>query len=268
MQEHSASTSSTIDMNESTQICDNNEEEENEIINLQNDRDKSLLELVKPFEGVLDPDLLQSITCGIEDFMHHSIIQTEKVSSETKNSSSQEDQKLTDEEFVNYIPSEEEAKALLEKISQLQNEGTKVVTIDEASKENLEDLDEDLIRLQQAKKQQINALISPLQSLIDPEMLSAIQQSLSFISTQETLEENVSKTSKVIQHEHDQEDSKDETDDIGHMEDMIKIEMQKQQNIKEIMGPLKDVIPPELLETLNVSLKEMAKSESLTIGNV
>ena len=44
--------------------------------------------------------------------------------------------------------------------------------------------------------------------------------------------------------------------------------MQKQQNIKEIMGPLKDVIPPELLETLNVSLKEMAKSESLTIGNV
>merc|ERR1711860_347290 len=85
----------------------------------------SLLELVKPFEGVLDPDLLQSITCGIEDFMHHSIIQTEKVSSETKNSSSQEDQKLTDEEFVNYIPSEEEAKALLEKISQLQKEGTK-----------------------------------------------------------------------------------------------------------------------------------------------
>ena len=74
-QEQSASTSSTIDMTESTQICDN------EIINLQNDREKSLLELVKPFEGVLDPDLLQSITSGIEDFMHHSITENTQKSS-------------------------------------------------------------------------------------------------------------------------------------------------------------------------------------------
>ena len=181
---------------------------------------------------------------------------------------------MTDDEFVNYIPSEEESKNILEKISQLQNESTKVVTINEAK------IDEDLIRLQQEKKKQISNLISPLMNSVDPEILSAIQQSLSFISTQENIEEIESKSvsksdaksesKPVSDAKYDskpepkvESDAKSESD----MEEMIKIEMQKQQNIKEIMGPLKDVIPPELLETVNMSLKEMAKSESLSIAN-
>ena len=181
---------------------------------------------------------------------------------------------MTDDEFVNYIPSEEESKNILEKISQLQNESTKVVTINEAK------IDEDLIRLQQEKKKQISNLISPLMNSVDPEILSAIQQSLSFISTQETNEEIESKSvsksdaksesKPVSDAKYDskpepkvESDAKSESD----MEEMIKIEMQKRQNIKEIMGPLKDVIPPELLETVNMSLKEMAKSESLSIAN-
>ena len=183
---------------------------------------------------------------------------------------------MTDDEFVNYIPSEEESKNILEKISQLQNESTKVVTINEAK------IDEDLIRLQQEKKKQISNLISPLMNSVDPEILSAIQQSLSFISTQENIEEIESKSVSKSEFESKSDaklepkvdsdaksepkvesDAKSESD----MEEMIKIEMQKQQNIKEIMGPLKDVIPPELLETVNMSLKEMAKSESLSIAN-
>ena len=183
---------------------------------------------------------------------------------------------MTDDEFVNYIPSEEESKNILEKISQLQNESTKVVTINEAK------IDEDLIRLQQEKKKQISNLISPLMHSVDPEILSAIQQSLSFISTQENIEEIESKSVSKSEFESKSDaklepkvdsdaksepkvesDAKSESD----MEEMIKIEMQKQQNIKEIMGPLKDVIPPELLETVNMSLKEMAKSESLSIAN-
>lgn len=181
---------------------------------------------------------------------------------------------MTDDEFVNYIPSEEESKNILEKISQLQNESTKVVTINEAK------IDEDLIRLQQEKKKQISNLISPLMNSVDPEILSAIQQSLSFISTQENIEEIESKSvsksdaksesKPVSDAKYDskpepkvESDAKSESD----MEEMIKIEMQKQQNIKQIMGPLKDVIPPELLETVNMSLKEMAKSESLSIAN-
>ena len=181
---------------------------------------------------------------------------------------------MTDDEFVNYIPSEEESKNILEKISQLQNESTKVVTINEAK------IDEDLIRLQQEKKKQISNLISPLMNSVDPEILSAIQQSLSFISTQENIEEIESKSvsksdaksesKPVSDAKYDskpepkvESDAKSESD----MEEMIKIEMHKRQNIKEIMGPLKDVIPPELLETVNMSLKEMAKSESLSIAN-
>ena len=183
---------------------------------------------------------------------------------------------MTDDEFVNYIPSEEESKNILEKISQLQNESTKVVTINEAK------IDEDLIRLQQEKKKQISNLISPLMNSVDPEILSAIQQSLSFISTQENIEEIESKSVSKSEFESKSDaksepkvdsdaksepkvesDAKSESD----MEEMIKIEMQKQQNIKQIMGPLKDVIPPELLETVNMSLKEMAKSESLSIAN-
>merc|ERR1712062_874354 len=180
--------------------------------------------------------------------MHPSITDNPPKSSK-EHTVREENQKLmTDDEFVNYIPSEEESKNILEKISQLQNESTKVVTINEAK------IDEDLIRLQQEKKKQISNLISPLMNSVDPEILSAIQQSLSFISTQGTTEEIESKSVSKSEVE-SKSDPKVESDAKleSDMEDMIKIEMQKQQNIKEIMGPLKDVIPPELLETVNMS---------------
>ena len=120
----------------------------------------------------------------------------------------------------------------------------KVVTISEAGSE----VDDELVRLQQSKRDEISAITSQLQDIQDPQVMELIQQGLKQI-TSEDLDLQQTKTFKT-----DQKSSS--------FSEMVDIEVSKRKTVSSVLSPLQSVLPPDIFESVNASIQNVAKLET------
>ena len=129
--------------------------------------------------------------------------------------------------------SEEEAKTLLEEINK--------------PKDNIET---DLIDLQLSKKDVTTSILSPLEFVLEPEIMAFVQEGLRNLTCDQI--QNAEKIAKEQKEKEKQE----------KIEKLISIEMEKQNSISDIIIPFQDVLPPDMLKIVNESLKDVAIQES------
>merc|ERR1712083_645845 len=126
---------------------------------------------------------------------------------------------------------EEEAKALLEQISASQSATSeKVVTISEAGSE----VDDELVRLQQSKRDEISEITSQLQDIQDPQVMELIQQGLKQITSEDLDFQQQTKTEQKS----------------SSFTEMVDIEMSKRKTVSSVLSPLQSVLPPDILESV------------------
>ena len=119
-----------------------------------------------------------------------------------------------------------------------------MVTISEAGSE----VDDELVRLQQSKRDEISAITSQLQDIQDPQVMELIQQGLKQI-TSEDLDLQQTKTFKT-----DQKSSS--------FSEMVDIEVSKRKTVSSVLSPLQSVLPPDIFESVNASIQNVAKLET------
>ena len=117
----------------------------------------------------------------------------------------------------------------------------KVVTISEAGSE----VDDELVRLQQSKRDEISAIASQLQDIQDPQVMELIQQGLKQI-TSEDLDLQQTKTEQKS----------------SSFTEMVDIEMSKRKTVSSVLSPLESVLPPDIFESVNASIQNVAKLET------
>ena len=117
----------------------------------------------------------------------------------------------------------------------------KVVTISEAGSE----VDDELVRLQQSKRDEISAITSQLQDIKDPQVMELIQQGLKQI-TSEDLDFQQTKTEQKS----------------SSFSEMVDIEMSKRKTVSSVLSPLQSVLPPDIFESVNASIQNVAKLET------
>jgi len=132
----------------------------------------------------------------------------------------------------------------------------KVVTISEAGSATSEkviiseagsEVDDELVRLQQSKRDEISAITSQLQDIQDPQVMELIQQGLKQI-TSEDLDLQQTKTFKTEQKS-------------SSFSEMVDIEMSKRKTVSSVLSPLQSVLPPDIFESVNASIQNVAKLE-------
>ena len=117
----------------------------------------------------------------------------------------------------------------------------KVVTISEAGSE----VDDELVRLQQSKRDEISAITSQLQDIQDPQVMELIQQGLKQIKSEDL----------------DFQERKTEQKSSSFSE-MVDIEMSKRKTVSSVLSPLQSVLPPDIFESVNASIQNVAKLET------
>ena len=118
------------------------------------------------------------------------------------------------------------------------------MTISEAGSE----VDDELIRLQQSKRDEISAITSQLQDIQDPQVMELIQQGLKQI-TSEDLDLQQTKTFKTEQKS-------------SSFSEMVDIEVSKRKTVSSVLSPLQSVLPPDIFESVNASIQNVAKLET------
>ena len=119
----------------------------------------------------------------------------------------------------------------------------KVVTISEAGSE----VDDELVRLQQSKRDEISAITSQLQDIQDPQVMELIQQGLKQITSEDLDLQQKTKT---------------EQKSSSSFTEMVDIEMSKRKTVSSVLSPLQSVLPPDIFESVNASIQNVAKLEA------
>ena len=118
----------------------------------------------------------------------------------------------------------------------------KVVTISEAGSE----VDDELVRLQQSKRDEISAITSQLQDIQDPQVMELIQQGLKQITSEDLDFQQQIKTEQKS----------------SSFSEMVDIEMSKRKTVSSVLSPLQSVLPPDIFESVNASIQNVAKLET------
>ena len=118
----------------------------------------------------------------------------------------------------------------------------KVVTISEAGSE----VDDELVRLQQSKRDEISEITSQLQDIQDPQVMELIQQGLKQITSEDLDFQQQTKTEQKS----------------SSFSEMVDIEMSKRKTVSSVLSPLQSVLPPDIFESVNASIQNVAKLET------
>ena len=118
----------------------------------------------------------------------------------------------------------------------------KVVTISEAGSE----VDDELVRLQQSKRDEISEITSQLQDIQDPQVMELIQQGLKQITSEDLDFQQQIKTEQKS----------------SSFSEMVDIEMSKRKTVSSVLSPLQSVLPPDIFESVNASIQNVAKLET------
>ena len=118
-----------------------------------------------------------------------------------------------------------------------------MVTISEAGSE----VDDELVRLQQSKRDEISAITSQLQDIQDPQVMELIQQGLKQITSEDLDLQQKTKT---------------EQKSSSSFTEMVDIEMSKRKTVSSVLSPLQSVLPPDIFESVNASIQNVAKLET------
>merc|ERR1712242_30676 len=95
-------------------------------------------------------------------------------------------------------------------------------------------------------------MASQLKDITDPQVMELIQQGLKQITSEDLVSQ--------IQKE------KSEPKTSSEFEEMVDIEMSKRETISDVLSPLQSLLPPEIFESVNTSMQNVAKLETVQEG--
>ena len=116
--------------------------------------------------------------------------------------------------------------------------------------EQIDVIDEDLIELQKDKIKLASSTLSSLESVFEPQVLAFVHEGLRHLSL-----DQIQMAEKITKKQEEQKKQK-------KIDEMISIEIEKQNSISDLLNPLQNLIPPEMIKIVNASLKEVAIVES------